>query len=127
TGQSYISQEPAVNRDRSKEMPATPTGNEDSRLPYDSLSMLGKFLVAISNKGAHLPEDKGTKTLTAKQSATLATPLSFYLNSGEHITISPDELYETDPLFKTWLERAVHPVLRKYSGNVKPISRKLLV
>ena len=127
TGQSYISQAPTEKRDRSKEMPATPTGNEDSRLPYDSLSMLGKFLVALSNKGAQLPEGKGTKTLTAKQSATLATPLSFYLNSGEHITISPDELYETDPLFKTWLEHAVHPVLRKYSGNVKPISRKLLV
>lgn len=127
TGQSYISQAPTEKRDRSKEMPATPTGNEDSRLPYDSLSMLGKFLVALSNKGAQLPEGKGTKTLTAKQSATLTTPLSFYLNSGEHITISPDELYETDPLFKTWLEHAVHPVLRKYSGNVKPISRKLLI
>lgn len=126
-GQSYLKQTPVESRDRSKEKPAASTDNEDKLRPYSDLSELGKFLVALANKGAKIPEAKRTKTLTVNQSATLATPLSFYLDSGEHITISPDELFETDDLFKTWLEREVHPNLRQYAGDVKPIARKTLL
>src|SRR5690606_27251588 len=99
----------------------TPTAG-DENLPYADLSMLGKFLVMLSNRGAQLPEDTGTKTLTAKQSAALATEIDFFHDNGQHITISPDELFETDPLFKTWLERVVHPVLRQRAQHLKPIA-----
>lgn len=127
--QSYLSLAPTQPSDRANEFKSGKASDEDgnANLPYDDLSMLGKFLVALSNKGADLPENRRTKTLTAKQAAELATPVTVVLDNGQQITISPDELYETDPLFKTWLERAVHPILRDRQKHAKPIARDTLV
>jgi len=103
------------------------TSKRDKNISYASLSKLGKFLVTLSNKGANIPESTQTKTLTARQAEALATEVGFYDTNDEYITVSPDTLFETDPLMQKWLKQAVHPVLRGRQGASTPIARDILV
>lgn len=103
------------------------TSKRDKNISYASLSKLGKFLVTLSNKGANIPESTQTKTLTARQAEALATEVSFYHTNGEYITVSPNDLFDAEPLMEKWLKRVVYPFLRGRQGTSTPIARDKLV
>lgn len=105
-------------RKRSEEKRVKSEEQSQTRIPLDDLTPLGKEIIALCGKGTALAVKP---FLTQAQADKLSEEYSVPYK-GENYLLTPDDLYESEPLYRAWIETEVYSTLRAQGGD-KPLAK----
>lgn len=109
-------------RNRGEEKRVKVEGEEKRRIGIDDLSELGRFLLQQCGRGTHYSV---SPFLTGAQADALAAEYEVPHKGQLHL-LTPDDLFESDPYYRQWIETEVYALLRAQGGD-KPIARGKMV